>query len=65
MSYALNNLSLSIKKREKVAICGRFVLFHFIIMLIYRTGSGKTSILNALFALYPKESGYIFIKGVE
>ena len=39
-----------ILKGEKVAIIGR-------------TGSGKTSILNALFNMYPIKKGDIFIKG--
>lgn len=30
-----------------------------------RSGSGKTSIFNALFGLYEKENGAIFLKGVE
>jgi ABC-type multidrug transport system fused ATPase/permease subunit len=38
--FLLNNFNLKIKKGEKIAICGR-------------TGSGKTSILNILFGLYP------------
>ncbi len=38
--YALKDFSLEIKKGEKIAFCGR-------------TGSGKTSILNVLFKLYP------------
>ncbi|KAL4497202.1 hypothetical protein ABPG72_019522 [Tetrahymena utriculariae] len=46
--YALNNINLKIKKGEKIAFCGR-------------TGSGKTSILNALFYLYKVQSGNIFI----
>ncbi|KAL4480900.1 hypothetical protein ABPG73_020921 [Tetrahymena malaccensis] len=48
--FALKNVSLKIKKGEKVAICGR-------------TGSGKTSILNALFNLYPIQFGNIFVEG--
>lgn len=47
---ALKNFSLSIKKGEKVAFVGR-------------TGSGKTSILNILFGLYPHQSGDIIING--
>ncbi|KAL4495492.1 hypothetical protein ABPG72_020233 [Tetrahymena utriculariae] len=46
--YALKNISFSIKKGEKVAFCGR-------------TGSGKTSILNVLFGMYPIQKGRIFI----
>ncbi|KAL4453105.1 hypothetical protein ABPG74_015336 [Tetrahymena malaccensis] len=46
--YALNNINLKIRKGEKIAFCGR-------------TGSGKTSILNALFYLYKVQSGNIFI----
>jgi len=43
---------LEIKKGEKIAFCGR-------------TGSGKTSILNCLFRLYPISSGLIYINGKE
>ncbi|KAL4440934.1 hypothetical protein ABPG74_009347 [Tetrahymena malaccensis] len=50
--YALNNFSLKIKKGEKIAICGR-------------TGSGKTSILNALFRLYQFQKGKIFINNKD
>jgi ABC-type multidrug transport system fused ATPase/permease subunit len=39
-TYALKNINLRIKKGEKVAFCGR-------------SGSGKTSIFNVLFNLYP------------
>ena len=44
--------------------------FNLLYLLIFdvfckRSGSGKTSIFNALFRLYEKESGYIFIKGIE
>lgn len=49
---ALKNVSVSIKRGEKIAFCGR-------------TGSGKTSILNALFKLYPICKGDLYINGVE
>jgi ABC-type multidrug transport system fused ATPase/permease subunit len=32
---------------------------------VNRSGSGKTSIVNALFKLYENGNGGIFIKGVE
>eukprot|EP01016_Furgasonia_blochmanni_P040985 TRINITY_DN5274_c0_g1_i15.p1 TRINITY_DN5274_c0_g1~~TRINITY_DN5274_c0_g1_i15.p1 ORF type:complete len:561 (+),score=74.00 TRINITY_DN5274_c0_g1_i15:325-2007(+) len=48
--YALNGVSFSIKKGEKVAICGR-------------TGSGKTSIMNALFRLYDISEGTVYVGG--
>jgi ABC-type multidrug transport system fused ATPase/permease subunit len=41
------------------------LLFILFIVYVYRSGSGKTSILNALFGLYEKENGGIFLKGVE
>ncbi|KAL4486706.1 hypothetical protein ABPG72_022181 [Tetrahymena utriculariae] len=50
VQFALKDFSLKIKRGEKVAICGR-------------TGSGKTSILNALFNLYPIQSGSILVEG--
>jgi len=50
--YALKNLSLSISKNEKIALCGR-------------TGSGKTTVLNALLRLYESESGNIRFKGKD
>ncbi len=62
--YALNNISFKIKKGEKVAFCGRYVIYMYI-LYNWRTGSGKTSVLNALYNLYKKESGSIFVKGVE
>ncbi|EAR98242.2 ABC transporter C family protein (macronuclear) [Tetrahymena thermophila SB210] len=50
--YALKNVSFSIKKGEKVAFCGR-------------TGSGKTSILNVLFGMYPIQKGRIFVNNKD
>ncbi|EGR28196.1 hypothetical protein IMG5_181250 [Ichthyophthirius multifiliis] len=46
--YSLKNINLQIKKGEKVVFCGR-------------TGSGKTSIFNLLFKLYPYQQGDIYI----
>jgi len=40
VEFALKGLTLKIKKGEKIAFCGR-------------SGSGKTSVLNALFGMYP------------
>ncbi|KAL4482051.1 hypothetical protein ABPG73_000575 [Tetrahymena malaccensis] len=48
-SFALKGLSFKIKKGEKVAFYGR-------------TGSGKTSVLNALFNLYQIDKGNIYIE---
>ncbi|EAR88677.2 ABC transporter C family protein (macronuclear) [Tetrahymena thermophila SB210] len=50
ISFALKGISIQIKKGEKIAFCGR-------------TGSGKTSILNVLFRMYPIQHGSIFFKG--
>ncbi|EGR32733.1 hypothetical protein IMG5_072110 [Ichthyophthirius multifiliis] len=50
IQFALKNINLKIKKGEKIAFCGR-------------TGSGKTSILNIIFNLYPFQFGSIFIDG--
>jgi len=46
---ALNNISFVVHKGEKVAFLGR-------------TGSGKTSIFNVLFGLYPFK-GKLLING--
>ena len=51
MQIALKNLNLKIKRGEKIAFCGR-------------TGSGKTSILNCLFNMYPVNKGEIYIDGI-
>ena len=48
----LNNVSLSIKSGEKVALVGR-------------TGAGKSSLLSALFRLTEPTSGVISIDGVD
>ena len=47
---ALEGISFSIKKGEKVAFCGR-------------TGSGKSSIFNLLVRLYDFQSGNILLNG--
>jgi ABC-type multidrug transport system fused ATPase/permease subunit len=49
---ALKNVSFQVKPGEKVGIIGK-------------TGSGKSSLIQALFHLYPFESGRIFINGYE
>ena len=49
---ALCNLSLNIRQGERIGICGR-------------TGSGKSSLLAALFRLYDIESGSIHIGCVD
>ncbi|XGW03809.1 hypothetical protein V3C99_015173, partial [Haemonchus contortus] len=51
-SFAVKDVTLSIKGGEKVAIVGR-------------TGSGKTSIARGLLRLVQKSSGDIFIDGVN
>ncbi|KAL4483226.1 hypothetical protein ABPG74_019252 [Tetrahymena malaccensis] len=50
VQFALKDVSLKIRKGEKIAFCGR-------------TGSGKTSILNALFGMYPIQHGSIYVYG--
>ena len=42
-----------------------FCLAYLTYIYVYRSGSGKTTILNALFRLYEKENGDIFLKGIE
>eukprot|EP01017_Pseudomicrothorax_dubius_P040680 TRINITY_DN6400_c0_g1_i1.p1 TRINITY_DN6400_c0_g1~~TRINITY_DN6400_c0_g1_i1.p1 ORF type:complete len:524 (-),score=87.02 TRINITY_DN6400_c0_g1_i1:126-1697(-) len=49
--YALKNVSFSIRRGEKVAICGR-------------TGSGKSSIFNVLFRFYDIQQGQITFNGI-
>ncbi|KAL4483231.1 hypothetical protein ABPG74_019257 [Tetrahymena malaccensis] len=50
LKFALQDICLKIKKGEKIAFCGR-------------TGSGKTSILNTLFKMYPIKQGRIYLNG--
>eukprot|EP01016_Furgasonia_blochmanni_P001659 TRINITY_DN10651_c0_g1_i2.p1 TRINITY_DN10651_c0_g1~~TRINITY_DN10651_c0_g1_i2.p1 ORF type:complete len:559 (+),score=70.56 TRINITY_DN10651_c0_g1_i2:1-1677(+) len=50
IKYALNGVSFKVKRGERIAFCGR-------------TGSGKTSILNALFRLYDISGGAIYVAG--
>ncbi|EAR83355.2 ABC transporter C family protein (macronuclear) [Tetrahymena thermophila SB210] len=50
VQFALKDICLKIKKGEKIAFCGR-------------TGSGKTSILNTLFNMYPIQFGSINVDG--
>ncbi|EAR93205.2 ABC transporter C family protein (macronuclear) [Tetrahymena thermophila SB210] len=49
IQFALKGFNLKIKKGEKIAFCGR-------------TGSGKTSIFNTLFNMYPIQHGNIHLK---
>ncbi len=51
-SFALKGINLEIRRAEKIAFCGR-------------TGSGKTSIFNALFRLYELRKGNIYVNGSE
>ena len=53
------------KRDKKLLFVESNLLFILFIVYVYRSGSGKTSILNALFGLYEKENGGIFLKGVE
>jgi ABC-type multidrug transport system fused ATPase/permease subunit len=50
--YVLNNINIVVQSAKKVAIVGR-------------TGSGKSSLINALFRLNEIESGSITINGVD
>ena len=49
---ALDDVTFSVKKNQKIAFVGR-------------TGSGKTSILNALFGLYAPQKGDIKVDGMS
>lgn len=51
-AYDLNNVSFNISPGTKVAICGR-------------TGSGKSSLMLALFRLLPLRHGNIFVDGTD
>ncbi|THX26412.1 putative ABC transporter [Aureobasidium pullulans] len=51
-AYDLNNVSFKIAPGTKVAICGR-------------TGSGKSSLMLALFRLLPLRHGNIFVDGTD
>ncbi|APJ04677.1 ABC transporter ATP-binding protein [Silvanigrella aquatica] len=51
-SLALNNVSFKIDKGEKIGVIGR-------------TGSGKSSLIQALFHLYPFYQGSVKINGYE
>ncbi|THW71974.1 putative ABC transporter [Aureobasidium pullulans] len=51
-AYDLNNVSFNISPGTKVAICGR-------------TGSGKSSLMLALFRLLPFRHGNIFVDGTD
>lgn len=52
LPWVLKGVSLNIRIGEKIGIIGR-------------TGSGKTSLIQALFLLYPYEKGKILIDGAE
>jgi ATP-binding cassette subfamily C (CFTR/MRP) protein 1 len=51
-SYDLNDIKFKVHPGTKVAICGR-------------TGSGKSSLMNALFRLLPLRHGSIYVDGVD
>lgn len=55
------------KKDKKLLYVESFFCFRRINLYkcVIRSGSGKTTILNALFRLYEKENGGIYLKGVE
>lgn len=52
LDLVLKDVSLNIKPREKIGVCGR-------------TGAGKSSLLLALFRILEPASGTIFIDGVD
>ena len=52
LPLVLRNVSLDIRPREKIGICGR-------------TGSGKSSLVTALLRLVECSSGAIFIDGID
>jgi ABC-type multidrug transport system fused ATPase/permease subunit len=52
MQPALDGVSLVIEPGHKVGICGR-------------TGSGKSSLVMALYRMFPLNSGHVFIDGVD
>merc|ERR1712151_148127 len=52
MPRALDSLSLTLHAREKVGIVGR-------------TGSGKSTIMGAIFRLFPLDGGQIVFGGVD
>ncbi|KAF9048225.1 multidrug resistance-associated ABC transporter [Hymenopellis radicata] len=52
LDLVLKDLSLNIKPREKIGICGR-------------TGAGKSSLLLALFRIIEPVEGAIFIDGID
>lgn len=52
LPWVLKGISLSIRFGEKIGIIGR-------------TGSGKTSLIQSLFMLYPHEQGQILLNGKE
>lgn len=48
----LDDVSFEVKQGQKISICGR-------------TGSGKSSLMLALFRLLPVESGVIYLDGID
>ncbi|CAJ0935342.1 unnamed protein product, partial [Mesorhabditis belari] len=52
MEMSLNGITFTIKAKEKIGIIGR-------------TGSGKSSLANVLYRLYPVSWGQIYIDGVD
>ena len=64
--HSMMLVSESKKAKRLLSVEGNFTnLYLNIYIYIDRTGSGKTSILNALLNLYGIEQGFIYINGVE